>query len=73
MSCSDREGGSCSDDAFSKKTGLVASIVEGETCAIWDELMSDEGFMNEFRSVIDDEEVSQAARQLVAYANANLI
>ena len=55
---------------------IIASIVEGETTANFEDLMQDEGFKNLFESLIKKLRVTNIeviALQLSEYANNNLI
>ena len=52
---------------------MIASIVEGETTAIFEDLMQDEGFKNLFESLIGEANGVSIALQLSDYANNNLV
>ncbi len=52
---------------------MIASIVEGETTANFEELMQDEEFKNLFKSLIGKADGVSVALQLSEYANNNLI
>ena len=51
----------------------IASIVEAETMANFDELMQDQGFKDLFDSLIGNVNGTSSAHQLIEYANNNLI
>ena len=52
---------------------MIASIVEAETTAIFEDLMQDEGFKNLFESLIGKANGVSIALQLSEYANNNLV
>ena len=52
---------------------MIASIVEGETTANFEDLMQDEGFKNLFESLIGKANGVSIALQLSEYANNNII
>ena len=50
----------------------IASIVEAETMANFDELLQDQGFRDLFKSLMYDDHLDVASK-LIDYANNNLI
>jgi hypothetical protein len=52
---------------------MIASMVEAETTANFEELMEDEGFKKLFESLIGNVNGTSIALQLSEYANNNLI
>lgn len=51
----------------------IASLVEAETLANFDELMQDQGFKELFDSLIGNANGIAVARELIDYAYSNLI
>jgi len=51
----------------------IASLVEAETMANFDDLMQDQGFKDLFNSLIGNANGVSVAHQLIEYANNNLI